>query len=85
MYKRQVLELRGVGRHIAVNVGILLILNCFTFVFRAEDILYRSFGELRGAGFTDRTVWLTYYRVAPVLAIVLIGLIAYFLYKRKGR
>lgn len=82
---REVLELRGVGRHIAVNVGILLILNCFTFVFRAEDILYRSFGELRGAGFTDRTVWLTYYRVAPVLAIVLIGLIAYFLYKRKGR
>ncbi len=81
----ETLKYGGAAKHLAVNVGMLLILNCFGFVFKAEGILFGSFGELSGAGFTDRTVWLTYYRVAPFLAAALIAIAAYFLYRHKKK
>jgi len=52
-------------------------------VLKAEGILYDHFGELSGAGFTAKTVWLTYYRVAPILLIGIIIAAGIFLAKGK--
>ncbi len=80
---KELLSFRAVAIHNYVNIGVLLIINCLAYRLKAENILYDSFGELSGAGFTAKTIWLTYYRVAPVLLIVIIAVSAVFLAKAK--
>lgn len=79
----QVFLLRGIAIHNYINIGILLLLNCISYIFKAEGILYGSFGELQGAGYTDRLIWLNYYRIAPFLAIVLIVAAVLLLHRGK--
>ncbi len=76
---------KNIAAHNFVNLAILLIIKCAQYIFKAEDILYGSFGELSGAGFTAKTVWLTYYRVAPILLIVLVVLTIVFLLKSRKK
>ncbi len=80
---KELLSFKSVAIHNYVNIGILLIINCLAYILKAENILYDSFGELSGAGFTAKTIWLTYYRVAPILLIVIIAVSAVFLAKAK--
>ncbi len=82
---KEFLTLKAVAVHNFVNIGILLIAICFNYVLKAESILYGSFGELDGAGFTDKTVWLTYYRAAPLLLIFIVVLSGIFILKQKSR
>ncbi len=82
---RDLLKVSGIAAHNYVNIGILLLINCVSYVFKAEGILYNSFGDFQGAGFTDRTIWLTYYRIAPYLAIVLIVLAGIFLARKRTK
>ncbi len=74
---------KNIAAHNYVNVGILLLINCAQYIFKAENILYGSFGELSGAGFTAKTIWLTYYRVAPILLIGIIVAAGIFLSKSR--
>ena len=76
---KELLSFKAVAVHNYVNIGILLAINCLAYILKAENILYDSFGELSGAGFTAKTIWLTYYRVAPVLLIAIIVVSAVFL------
>ncbi len=71
--------------HNIVNVAVLLVLNCFTYVFKGESILYGSFGELQGAGYTAKTIWLSFYRTAPILIVVLCVLFIFFALRGKKR
>lgn len=80
---KQMLSVKSVAVHNYVNIGIILAINCVSYVLKAEGILYDRFGELSGAGFTAKTVWLTYYKVAPVLLIGIIITAGVFL--AKGR
>ncbi len=82
---RQVFSFRGIAIHNYINIGILLLTICFLYVFKAEEILYGSFGELQGAGFTAKTIWLGYYKAAPILLVVLIIATANFLIRRKNK
>lgn len=82
---RDLMKVSGIAVHNYVNVGMLLLINCVSYVFKAEGILYNSFGDFQGAGFTDKTIWLTYYRIAPYLAIVLIVLAGIFLSRKKTK
>ena len=71
---RELISFRTIAIHLFVNIGILLAINCVSFVFKAENILYGTFGDLNGAGFTAKTVWLTFYRIAPfTIAALVIG------------
>lgn len=79
------IKLPGIAIHNCINIGVFLLINCFSYIFKAENILYGSFGEFQGAGFTDKTIWLNCYRIAPYLAIVLIVLVAILLLKRKTK
>ncbi len=74
---------KRIAAHNITNIVILLAINCFTYVFKAESILYGSFGELQGAGYTAKTIWLTFYRIAPILIIVLSVLAMLFLARGK--
>ncbi|MBE7024048.1 MAG: UPF0182 family protein [Ruminococcaceae bacterium] len=80
---KQMLSVKAVANHNYVNIGIILAINCVSYVLKAEGILYDHFGELSGAGFTAKTVWLTYYRVAPILLIGIIIAAGIFLAKGK--
>ena len=81
---RELFGFKRIVSHNIVNIAILLLINCVLYIFKAENILYGSFGDnLQGAGFTERTIWLTYYRVAPVLIIVIAVLCIVFLLKNK--
>lgn len=80
---KELLSFKSVAIHNYINIGILLIINCLAYILKAENILYDSFGELSGAGFTAKTIWLTYYRIAPVLLIVIIAVSAAFLARAK--
>lgn len=80
---KELLGFKSVALHNYINLGILLGINCLSYIFKAENILYSSFGELSGAGFTDKTVWLTYYRIAPFLLIAIIVMTGIFLSKKK--
>lgn len=57
--------------HNIINVAVLLLINCATYRFKAEELLYSNFGDLSGAGYTDINIWLRYYNVVPYLIIVI--------------
>lgn len=80
---KQLLSFKGFVIHNCVNIGILLIINCFAYNLKAEGILYDKFGELSGAGYTAKTIWLNYYRIAPVLLFAIIAVAAIFISKSK--
>ncbi|MBQ9757372.1 MAG: UPF0182 family protein [Clostridia bacterium] len=82
---KEFLTLKAVAVHNFVNIGILLIIICFNYMLKAENILYSSFGELDGAGFTDKTVWLSYYRIAPFLLVFIVIIAGVFILKQKSR
>ncbi len=74
---------KRIAAHNIVNIAILLAINCFSYIFKAESILYGSFGELQGAGYTAKTIWLTFYRIAPILIVVLAVIAIAFLARDK--
>lgn len=79
----ELFSVRGIAIHTYVNIAVLLIINSVSYIFKAENILYGTFGDLQGAGYTDKIIWLNYYRIAPFLAIVLIVIAIMQLYRGK--
>lgn len=82
---REILTSKRVLIHNIVNVCVLLLINCFTYMFKAENILYGTFGDLAGAGFTAKTIWLNFYRIAPFLIVALVVLFIIFIAKGKKK
>ena len=82
---KEFFKFKRIAVHNIVNVIVLLVINCATYVLKAESILYGSFGDLQGAGFTARTIWLGFYRIAPVLIIILTVVFLVFAAKGKGK
>lgn len=74
---------RSVLLHFCVNIGVLILLYCIKYLFKAEGLLFGSFGELRGAGYTDKLVWLNCYRAAPFLLAILAFISIFFIAKGK--
>ncbi len=80
---KELISFKAVSIHNFVNIGILLAINCISFLFKAENILYGDFGGLSGAGFTAKTIWLTFYRIAPVLIVALVIAAGVMIAKQK--
>ncbi len=68
---RELFKEKLISVHNIINIAILLLINCATYRFKAEELLYQSFGDLSGAGYTDINIWLRYYNVVPYLIIVI--------------
>ncbi|MBR5155648.1 MAG: UPF0182 family protein [Clostridia bacterium] len=82
---KELFEFKRVVSHNIINIVILLAINCFTYVFKTESILYGSFGELQGAGYTARTIWLNFYRIAPILIVILCAFFIFFALKGRKK
>ncbi|MBC7765694.1 MAG: UPF0182 family protein, partial [Hyphomonadaceae bacterium] len=74
---------KGIVFHNLVNVVIWLLLKAASYKFMQESVLYSTIGEVRGAGYTDLTVWLNYYRLAPFLLIAIAIFAMFFLMRKK--
>ncbi len=82
---KELFGFKRIAGHNIVNIVILLAINCFTYIFKAESILYGNFGELQGAGYTAKTIWLNFYRFAPILIIILCVLFIFFALKGRKK
>ncbi len=80
---RDLFGVKRIAIHNLVNIAVLVLLYCLTYIFKAEEILYGSFGELQGAGYTDKTIWLGFYRLAPFVIVLLSVLFLVFVLKKK--
>ena len=78
---KDIFTFKSTGAHNVVNIVVLLILKCFTYKFMGEEVLYGEFGGLAGAGCTDRTIWLNYYRIMPFLLVIVSALMIIFFSK----
>lgn len=82
---RDMLGKRSVMFHNIINLALLLLLNCMTYKFRLEDLLFGQFGQLQGAGYTDAAVWMKYYQLAPLVLIAVVAFAIFFLWRHKTR
>lgn len=79
----EVFKNRSVLMHNVVNVFLVLVAIAFTFRYSSEEMLYQSFGELTGAGYTNIYVWANYYAVAPYLFVALMALALFFFFRSR--
>ncbi len=78
-----ILKNKSVVTHNIVNVLLVFISIAMTFKYNAEEILYGSFGELFGAGYTDIQVWARFYNFAPYLLLAVVIATVFFLLRAK--
>lgn len=69
--------------HIMINIVIFFIFKAFAYRFISEEILYSSFAGVTGAGYTDVTVWLNFYKIAPYLLLLLVVISIVFAMRAK--
>jgi len=72
--------------HVATLGVVYFLLSMLTYKFSAEGVLFSSFGaqnEIFGAGYVQAGLWRQYYRFAPLLVLVTVLLILFFLYRKK--
>lgn len=77
------MSIKSILIHNYVNLGIILLFVSFSYIFKAESILYGSFSDLNGAGYTDKLVWHNYYRFSPIILVGIIIVSAKLLSKGK--
>ncbi len=80
---RDLMNEKGIIIHNIVNVVIYFLIKAGTYKFMSEDILYSTIGEVMGAGYTDVTVWLSYYKIAPLLLTFIVALTIFFVLRGK--
>ena len=79
----EIFKVRGIVIHNVVNIAVLILIKAISYTFKAESILYSESGAVYGAGYTDITVWMNYYRIIPFLLLTIVLLTMIFLYRGK--
>ena len=80
---RKILKETALLNHLAVLAVGFVLVQIARYRFALEEMLYSTFGGLNGAGHTQQYVWGVYYRLAPILALLLLATaIVLFLRKR---
>ncbi len=82
---RDMLRNRHVVAHTLVNIMIIIITIALGYKFSIEELMYKSFCGVTGAGATHIRIWYPYYSIAPFMLVVIVPLGLYFLYKKKFR
>jgi uncharacterized membrane protein (UPF0182 family) len=80
---RPALRNRKVFLHNFINIAIWGVLVAFSYKFKKEGLLFNSFSDLAGAGYTDVKVWALFYNVMPYLFLAVLMFTIVFLLKRK--
>ncbi len=71
--------------HIMINIVVFFVFKAFTYRFISEEILYSSVAGVTGAGYTDVTIWLGFYKVIPYILMLLVVVSIVFAMKGKYR
>lgn len=79
------LKIKTILRHNLINISVFFIIKALGYKFQMESILYSEFVNVNGAGYVDVNVWLNYFRVAPVLILVIVVFAFWFISKGKLR
>ncbi len=80
---KDILKQNGICVHVLVNCAILLFMWSIEYKFKAEEILYSTFNDLNGAGYTKTHIWLNFYNIMPVILIAIAFLSVIFVYNKK--
>ncbi len=80
---KDVLKQNGICVHILVNCAILLFMWAIEYKFKAEEILYSTFNELNGAGYTQTHIWLNFYNIMPFILIAIAFVSVVLIYNKK--
>lgn len=72
---------KPIVNHLAVNVVIFMLIKAIEVTFSAYDLLFAEFSGYTGAGFIDSTIWMNYYKIAPVLIMIITVLVIVFVKK----
>ncbi len=80
---KDVIKQNGICVHILVNCAVLLFMWSIEYRFKAEEILYSTFNELNGAGYTKTNIWLNFYNIMPFILIAIAFLSVVFVYNKK--
>ena len=74
---------RPIVNHLAVNVVLFMFIKAIEVVLGANDLLFADFSNYTGAGFVSANIWLNYYRLSPILMMVITVLVIVFVKKNK--
>lgn len=74
---------RHVLAHTLINIMLFIIVVALGYKFSIEELMYKSFCGVTGAGASHMKIWYPYYRIAPFMLIVIVPLAIYFLSKRR--
>lgn len=77
------LKVKSVIRHNLINIAILFIIKSVSYKFIKESILYSNVLDVKGAGYVDVKIWLNYFRVAPILLVIIVVLSFIFISMEK--
>ena len=69
---------RPIINHLAINVVLFMFIKAIELVFGASDLLFSEFSGYAGAGFVGANIWLNYYRLAPILMMIITVLVIVF-------
>ncbi len=68
--------------HVIINILVIFIIKILGFKFTMEDLLFKG-TERVGGGYTDINIWLPFYKVLPVILLLIIVFAFIFLYRSK--
>lgn len=80
---RDMVKNRHVTAHTLVNIMLFIVIVALGYKFNIEELMYKSFCSVTGAGAAHMKIWYPYYRIAPFMLIVTVPLGLYFLMKKK--
>ncbi len=72
--------------HVLLLAICYFLLSVLSYKFSAEGVLFSSFGsqnDIFGAGYIEANIWRQYYRFAPLVVLLTVALILFFLYRKK--
>ncbi len=77
---------KGALSHVVILAVVYFLFSMLTYSFSAENVMYASFGsqkDIFGAGYVAAEIWRRYYQLAPVVVLIAVFLIVFFLYRKK--
>ena len=80
---RSILHNKSIVAHIIVTIGMFFVIKAFSYKFKVEDVLYAENKNFTGAGYVDIKVWYTYYRIAPIILVIVVIVAIIFLLNSK--
>ncbi len=76
-------KVKSILRHNLINVAIFFLIKAVSYKFQQEGLLFSNFFNVKGAGYVDVNVWMNYFKVAPVLIVLIAAVSLWFMWRGK--